>query len=230
VAFQGRPLICLVTNRRRLAGPHAGGDGTDRLVGLVATAARAGIDLVHVREVDLPARELSGLVRRCVSACAETTARVVVNDRIDIALAAGAAGVHLRADGVPAARVRAIAPARFLIGRSVHSAAEGAKLAASGGLDYLVLGTVFPSTSKDPEHPLVGIGELERLAEQVDLPVLAIGGITAERAASVARTGAAGVAAISLFLSRPDEGDAEDLLRQLVSSLRSAFDSAAGVT
>jgi thiamine-phosphate pyrophosphorylase len=230
MAFQKRPVICLVSDRRRLHAARGQGCAADGLVALVGAAARAGVDLVHVREGDLPARELTDLVRRCVRACADTGARVVVNDRLDVALAAGAAGVQLRSDGVPADRVRAIAPSGFLIGRSVHSADEGVTVASAGGLDYLVLGTVFPSASKCAGHPVVGIGEVRSLAGRVGLPVLAIGGITRPGIESIWRAGASGVAAISLFIDPPGDGIVETRLGLLIGDLRRAFDSAKRVS
>jgi thiamine-phosphate pyrophosphorylase len=230
VAFQGRALICLVTDRRRLAvGSRDDGTTRSRLVELVGAAARAGVDLIQVREPDLDARSLCELVARCVAATTGTDARVVVNDRIDVALAAGAAGVQLRGDAPPADRVRAMTPPGFLIGRSVHSAAEGASLAGHGGLDYVVLGTVFPSPSKDPGHPVVGIAELKRIVRLVTIPVLAIGGMTLERAEEVARAGGAGIAAISLLAVEPDAGS-DRRLETVVASLRRAFDTVRAVT
>ena len=231
LAVQGRGLICLVTDRGRLTVDGGGEQATGaRLVEIVGAAARAGVDVVQVREPDLEARWLSLLVAGCVRATEGTAARVVVNDRIDVALAAGAAGVHLRGDGPPANRVRQIAPPGFLISRSVHSAAEGARLAEQGGLDYLIFGTVFPSTSKDPEHPVAGIPELERAVRLAKIPVLAIGGMTPERAAEAAGAGAAGVAAISLFRVSPGAGNLDRQFNEVVGKLRRAFDSVRVVT
>jgi thiamine-phosphate pyrophosphorylase len=231
VAFQGRALICLVTDRRLVAGEGAGHETTiRRLAEFAREAARAGVDLIQVRERDLEARSLCELVARCVSATAGTGARVLVNDRIDVALAAGAAGVHLRGDAPPACRVRSMTPPGFLIGRSVHSAVEGASLAAQGGLDYLVFGTVFPSASKNPGHPVAGIGALARMVSLVAIPVLAIGGVTPERAVEVARAGAAGVAAISPFAVAQGGGDPGCRLDAVVAGLRAAFDTVRAVT
>jgi len=222
-----RGLICLVTDRRRLAGGATGGE---RLVDLVGAAARAGVDLIQVRERDLEARALADLVTRCVHATAGTVARVVVNDRLDVALAAGAAGVHLRGDAPDVRRVRAMTPAGFLIGRSVHGVSEGVDLDTDGGPDYLLFGTVFPSTSKDRDHRVAGLGELERLVRLVRIPVLAIGGMTVGNAGAVAGTGAAGIAAISLFAACLDTGDHEGELARVVAGVRRAFDTAGTVT
>lgn len=197
--------MCLVTDRARLGGRAAKVDALAALVAQVGAAARGGVDLVQIRERDLPARDLLDLVGRCLDAAQGTGARVVVNDRLDVALACGAHGVHLRGDSPEAARVRTIAPAGFVVGRSVHGEAEAVAAAARGGLDYLILGTVFESASKPPRHPLLRLEDCGRVARAVDLPVLAIGGITLDRVPAVLRAGAAGVAAIGLFAGAGDD-------------------------
>lgn len=200
-----RPVLCLVTDRTRLAAGSPAAAPVDAVVAQVGAAAHAGVDLVQIRERDLPARELFALVVRCLDAARRTPARIVVNDRADVALAAAAHGVHLRDDSIDAARLRAIAPAGFLLGRSVHSEAEAAAAARRGGLDYLILGSLFETPSKAPGQPTLGLGGLGLIARAVDLPVLAIGGITLDRLPAVIRAGAAGVAAIGLFVGTGDE-------------------------
>jgi thiamine-phosphate pyrophosphorylase len=190
---------------------------------LIVDAAHAGIDLIQIRERDLPDRELWELVIQAVRETAGTSARVIVNDRLDVALAARAAGVHLRGDSYPAMRARALAPDEFLIGRSVHSADEAMVAARAGGLDYVVLGTVFPSAAKANG---IGVDELARAVRAVHLPVLAIGGITRERAGDVARAGAAGIAAIGMFAAAGDR----PALRALVQQLRRTFDTSGCVS
>ena len=180
-------------------------------------AACAGVDLIHIRERDLEDRELVALARDAVRVVRGTAARVVVNDRFDVALAAEAAGVHLRADSPAAARVRSVAPAGFIVGRSVHDEEEAAALAAAGGCDYLTFGTVFTSASKPAGHQPAGLAALRRVCAGVRLPVVAIGGISVERAAAVAAAGAAGVAAISLFVEAHDLGATVRALRQALT-------------
>ncbi|MBM3777091.1 MAG: thiamine phosphate synthase [Acidimicrobiia bacterium] len=187
------PVLCLVTDRRR-----CGASWEQVLVARTADAARAGVHLVQVRERDLDARPLVELVRRTVAAVAGTRCRVVVNDRVDVAIAGGAHGVHLPATGVPAARLRPAVPAGFLIGRSVHGLVEAVDVVAAGGVDYLLLGTVFPSSSKPDREPC-GTRLLAAVARSVPVPVLGIGGIAPATLPIVAATGAAGVAGISLF-------------------------------
>jgi thiamine-phosphate pyrophosphorylase len=211
----------MVTGRSRLGDDAA---AEDRLVETVGLAARAGVHLVQVRERDLDARALVRLVARCVDAVRGTAARVLVNDRADVALAAGAHGVHLPGHGMPAARLRRHLPAGYLVGRSVHGADEAARAAAAGGLDYLVFGPVFETVSKPGERPQ-GIDALREAASAVSLPVLAIGGITPERFAGVARAGAAGVAAIGAFAA----AQSCESLQSLVRKAALAFDSTSTV-
>ena len=192
--------------------------GERPLVALFGEAARAGVDLIQIRERDLDDGALVTLVRAAVAAVRGTPARVIVNDRTDVALAAGAAGVHLRADSVPATRVRAIAGAGFLVGRSVHGEDEAAAVDAEGGCDYLIFGTVFPSSSKPSGHQAAGLAALGRVCARVTAPVLAIGGMSIDRAPDVARAGAAGLAAIQLFATAVD-------LRETVRALRHGFDT-----
>jgi thiamine-phosphate pyrophosphorylase len=187
----------MVTDRRRL-----GADWRPALAERIGAAARAGIHIIQIRERDLDGRTLTHVVEDARRAADGTAARIVVNDRVDIALAAGAHGVHLRADSMPASRIRDIVPASFLIGRSVHSRREAEDAAADGGPDYLIFGTVFESASK-PDNPPAGPDMLADVISATALPVLAIGGVTAARAGDVAAAGAAGLAAIGLFAECP---------------------------
>ena len=215
------PLFCLVTNRARLCPPDEA-----QLVRLAARAAAAGINLIQIRERHLDDRRLLALTRAVVEAVAGTGAKVVVNDRTDVALAAGADGVHLRADSPPADQVRSIVPPGFLIGRSVHGESEAIALAGTG-VDYLILGTIFPSAGKPAGTTWLGPDVLERAARTVAVPLLAIGGVTADRVASVAATGAAGFAAIGLFADLQRNTTTDDALdsslRRLVADLRAVF-------
>jgi thiamine-phosphate diphosphorylase len=190
-------------------------------------AVEAGVDYLQVRERDLEAAELGRLVEEIVAIAAGSVTRVVVNDRLDVALACGAAGVHLRGDSLPAAAVRRMVPAGFLVGASVHTIAEA--LNAGRDVDYLVAGTVWPTPSKPTASPntLLGLDGLARIAAGVDVPVLAIGGVTLDRVAAIARAGAAGAAAIALFMSESPNRDGcrAHPLRDLVTATRAAFDT-----
>ncbi|HVL65662.1 MAG TPA: thiamine phosphate synthase [Vicinamibacterales bacterium] len=205
------PIVCVITRARGETGSAERG----RLLQRLSEAADAGASIVQVRERQLDDRRLAGFVGEVKAAIGRTSARVLVNDRTDIALAAGADGVHLKSDGPPMSDVRRIVRGPFVIGRSVHSVAEAAA-AARDGCDYLLFGTVFPSRSKPDSHPIAGVAELADVCRAVAVPVIAIGGITPERAAAVREAGAAGVAAISLFADAPDTG-------AVVAALRSAL-------
>ena len=200
--------ICLVTDRR-LRPP----------IEQAAEAAEAGVDIIHVREPGLEAAALCGIVAGVVSATRGSATKVLVNDRVDVALACGADGVHLRGDSMPAARVRRMVPDGFLIGRSVHSASEvsGAARAVLDGVDYLVAGTVFPTASKPGLSTWLGLEGLSAVAGAVRVPVLAIGGMSVERAPDVARAGARGLCAIGLFADR------ERPIKEVVRLLRERF-------
>ena len=133
-----------------------------------------------------------------------------------IAIGADHAGVHLKNDSPSASDVRRIVSAGFTVGRSVHSVEEAVAAEASGGCDYLFFGTVFPSASKPADHPVAGVQALERVCGSVTLPVIAIGGISVERARAVMRAGATGIAAISLFAESAD-------VARTVSEIRDAL-------
>lgn len=150
---------------------------------------------MQIRERDLDAGPLGALAAAAVTRAAGRRTRIVVNDRLDVALAAGA-GVHLRADGVPVARARAIAPPGMLIGRSIHDLSEASD---ATGADYAIFGSVFPTRSK-PDAAAAGLDRLATIARAVAAPVLAIGGVTPENARACLDAGAAGVAAIGVFL------------------------------
>jgi thiamine-phosphate pyrophosphorylase len=182
--------LCLVTSRRRFNPPVEG------LLAQLRRAVEASVDLVQIRERDLEAAALTSLVASALTIARGTRTRIIVNDRLDVALACGADGVHLRSDSFGVADARRLAPAGFLIGRSVHSAEE-ARLAADA--DYLIAGAVFPTPSKSAGTAWLGADGLRAIVRATDAPVLAIGGVTLDRVGEVAATGAAGVAAIALF-------------------------------
>lgn len=194
-------------------------DDVGATLALIRSAAAAGIDLVQIRETGLTDRALGNLVERAVEVARGTPTRILVNDRVDIALAHGADGVHLKGESVPAVRVREHARADWIVGRSIHGLEEGREVAAGGGLDYVCLGTVFATTSKPGRRPL-GAGLL-RQAAALPLPVLAIGGITRERVIEIADTGAAGVAAIGMFAELA--GLSQSRFGASVAALRAAW-------
>jgi thiamine-phosphate pyrophosphorylase len=203
------PIICLVTGNR---------NDPSSTVNLIAAAGAAGVDIVQIRERNLDDRALLDLTRRAVAATRETACRIVVNERLDVALAGGASGVHLRGNSFAGSRVRGIVPEGFLIGRSVHGVAEARAIAREGACDYIVFGTVFSSVSKPAGHPVAGLDALAAVCDAVELPVLAIGGITRQNAGDAASAGASGIAAIGLF-------DSAQSMPLTVAALRRAFDT-----
>lgn len=205
---EGPLILHLITDRRRLAGEGADWDGARRcLLDQLSHAIEAGIDVLQIRERDLEAAELARLVSEIVSLARGTSCRVVVNDRLDVALACGAAGVHLRADSISPSAARAIVGRGFLIGRSVHAPEEAGAVAAD--VDYLIAGTVWPTESKPTVQagraPIGPEGLAAIIAGAAGVPVLAVGGVTLDRASRAAASGAAGVAAIGLFMGPPPE-------------------------
>jgi thiamine-phosphate pyrophosphorylase len=155
--------------------------------------AAAGVGAVQIREKDLGDRDLYELARQARAALPPPI-RLLVNGRVDVALAAGADGVHLPADGLPVAPLRARFGRAVLIGRSTHRLAE-VESARDAGADYVTFGPVYDTPGKGAP---TGLGELARAAA-AGLPVYALGGVTLERLGEVAGTGAAGIAAIRLF-------------------------------
>jgi thiamine-phosphate pyrophosphorylase len=165
------------------------------------------VDWIQIREKDLQGRELLDLVRLAIESTRGTGAKIIVNDRLDIALTAGAAGVHLGEMALPVEAVaewkRTAGRKDFLIGVSCHSI-ESARAAQSGGADHIFFGPVFATPSKTSFGPPQGIERLREVCEAVRISVLAIGGVNLENAPSCMEAGAAGVAAIRLFQESTD--------------------------
>jgi len=224
------PWLCLITDRRRLGTgrgrPPSEWDAT--LLTQVSAAARAGVPLVIVREHDLEARALAGLVRAVRAGVRGSAMRVLVNDRLDVALATGAEGVHLREGSVAAHDVRALTPPGFLIGRSVHDV-EGARHA--GPVDYLLAGTVLETVSKPDTTQWLGLAGLSAVVAAATVPVLAIGGIaSADEVRQVRSAGAAGVGVIGGFQPGRLETDLVTGVQNCADKLRSGFDMPVGLS
>jgi len=157
---------------------------------------------VQIRERNMPARELLELVKAAIGV-REGEARILVNDRLDVAVAAGAAGVHLGGASIPAREVvswvrKGNAPTEFMVGVSCHSLEE-ARAAENAGAGYVFFGPVFETPSKKSYGPPQGIAKLAETCSAVGIPVIAIGGVNEENATECIRAGAAGIAAIRMF-------------------------------
>lgn len=220
--------ICLVTDRRRLGA--ATGTPPEAWLELlreqVAAAVIAGIDFIQVREPDLETADLVDLVRSLVARADGTRSRVLVNDRVDVALASRAAGVHLKESGFLPTAVRRITPAGFLIGCSVHSAAAAVPRKAA---DYMIAGTVMPTVSKPSVDHLDEQGLRAIVEACAGTPVLGIGGLSAASAPLLAAAGAAGLAAVGAFI--PMRGEAvSEFVQKRVHELRFALESASKPT
>ena len=185
-------------------------DGLDGLADRAAAAVRGGATMVQLRLKHTDARVLAGVARALV---ARLPVPVIVNDRADIALACGAAGVHVGPDDIPAAAIRRIVPPGFLIGVSVGSDAEVSN--AAGG-DYTGIGPVYGSLSKLDAGHAIGLLGFAHLADAAGLPAIAIGGITTSTAGDVIAAGASGIAVIAAIFGASDPEAAARSLRRAI--------------
>jgi thiamine-phosphate pyrophosphorylase len=207
---RSNPLLCYVTDRRSLPGvaPEA---WFSALIQKIEQVASAGVDWVQIREKDLSARELAVLTRKILWSTAASSkrrgVRILVNDRLDVALAEHADGVHLGEKSLPVQEAKRLvqssslqgsASGDFLFGVSCHSL-KAAQVAESFGANYIFFGPVFATPSKAAFGAPQGLDRLAEVCRAVAIPVIAIGGITLQNAASCIHAGAAGLAAIRLF-------------------------------
>ena len=187
------PILCLVTNRtlkREMSFETT-----------IESAIHGGIDMVQLREKDLPPKELLALANK-LRDITMGKAKLLVNGNLEVALKAGADGIHLPQDSIPVTEVRRSAPDHFIIGKSAHDQ-ESAISAAKDGVDYIVLGTIFPTDSKPGVEP-GGIHRIKNVCAKVECPILAIGGIRPENINSVIAAGAYGAAISGAILTAED--------------------------
>ena len=194
-----RPVIFYVTDGKALPSERRAG-----VLEAIRRAAAARVDFVQIREKDLLTGELLKMAREAVGIAKATNAtRAIVNDRLDVALAAGASGVHLGQESAPAAKViewcrAGGAPKEFLVGVSCHSI-EQARDAETAGASYVFFGPVFDTPAKRSFGPPQGVERLGKVCSAVEIPVIAIGGVSESNAADCIQAGAAGIAAIRLI-------------------------------
>jgi thiamine-phosphate pyrophosphorylase len=221
-------IICLITDRLRLASAlrQPAEDALPLLLTQLQGAVRGGVDLIQIRERDMDGGALIRLVRCALEIVTGSPTRVVVNDRIDVTIASGAHGVHLRAASVTSRHARSMLSSDSLVGRSVHIASDAT---TAGPVDYMIAGTAFGTMSKSPSATLMGT---EGLAEIVDAasstPVLAVGGVTRDRITEIRATGAAGIAAIGAFIPATGVSGLAGAVAETTRQLRDAFDGASG--
>lgn len=183
----------------------------------VAAAVAGGVDMVQLREKDLPGGQLLQLAAALEEQIVGR-ARLMVNERVDVAAALPAAGVQLGEAALPVAAARRLLGNDALIGRSVHSV-EGALQAVAEGADFLVAGTMYASRSHPGEKP-AGPELLRQIAAVADIPVIGIGGITADNVGAVMQAGAAGAAVITNILAAPDPEQAAIRLKTAMRAAR----------
>jgi thiamine-phosphate pyrophosphorylase len=209
-----KPIVCYVTGREALGAA----DSTEKLLARIRAAVAAGVDWVQIRERAMHARELLALTKAAIAA-AGNAARIIVNDRLDVALAAGAAGVHLRGESVPATEAlrwlgQVHGPADFLVGVSCHSVEE-ARLAEAAGASYVFFGPVFETPAKKRFGAPQGVERLAEACRSVRIPVIAIGGVSGPEGQQCLSAGASGIAAIRMF---QELGEAQ--LRSALAQIR----------
>ncbi len=197
------PLLYLITNRRAfLRKIDSEAAASRKQIEAIAQASAAGCQLIQIREKDLSAKALAEFTRQAIAAARPFGAMVLVNDRLDVALATKADGVHLRVNSLPAAEVRQTAHKKglneFLIAVSTHSLAE-AEAAEAGGADFIVCGPVFDTPSKREFGEPLGLKQFAEVCLAVKIPALALGGINLQNFSQPLQLGASGIAAISLF-------------------------------
>jgi thiamine-phosphate pyrophosphorylase len=222
----GVPILCYVTDRHALARAHER-EASEALLDKIQEAAAAGVDWIQIREKDLSCKECAALTSRAIERAANAPGskpgrtRILVNDRLDVALSQPSGGVHLGENSLPVEKARKLADSRsrsedFLVGISCHSV-EAATAAAHGGANYVFFGPVFATPSKAAYGAPQGLARLAEVCRAISLPVVAIGGVTSDNAALCLSAGASGIAAIRLFQ------DAKDLA-SLVKTLRTQKD------
>ena len=203
------PCLCLVTNRQLI--------GCEEMLGAIKESVRGGVNMVQLREKDLPGRRLADLASRLSEVISSQTL-LIINERIDVAAITESHGVQLGEEGLSTDAARVILGRDVLVGRSVHSV-EGAKVAEKEGADFLLAGTMFPS-STHPGEEAAGPRLVTRITSECSLPIIGIGGINESNVASVIEAGAEGVAVISGILKSSDPNlTARNLMDNMLAAM-----------
>jgi thiamine-phosphate pyrophosphorylase len=198
--------LYLITNRKLIADRYS-------LTAAVRQALKGGVKAIQLREKDLDTRQLLKLTYKMREMTRKHNAKLFINDRIDIALAAGADGVHLTQNSIPAGAVRKVVKNKLLIGVSTHSLKE-AKEAEKAGADFITLGPVYRTPSKLKYGKPLGLDKLAEVSSKINIPVFAIGGIKSRRVKYLKNAGAYGVAMISEVFGAEDiKGKAREIIR-----------------
>ncbi|HKT34961.1 MAG TPA: thiamine phosphate synthase [Nitrospira sp.] len=201
--------LLIVTDRQQTKGRP--------LVSLLAEAVKAGNPTIQIRERDLCAKDLLALAEEILTVARRRRSQVLINDRLDVALSLDGVGVHLRSNSLPVSVARRIIGRHRLLGASVHSVSEAIH-AQNGGADYVVLGPIYETPSKQPYGPPLGLSTLEEAVRVVRVPIIGIGGVTAVRARDIRAAGAFGVAVVTAVLGADDVHAATRALLDAVSS------------
>ncbi len=214
-----KPILYLITRGATTEATNSSSSEFQDILSQVSSAVEAGIDLIQVREKHLTARVLFELTERAVKITGATSTRLLVNDRADVAVGAGADGVHLTTQSLDAATIRKAFGEDFLIGTSTHSLAE-ATAARDLGADFAVYGPIYQTKSKEQYGAPQGLSNLSEVTRALDrFTVLALGGISASNAKECLEAGACGIAGISVF-SAPEK------LKRVVRVLRESTEGA----
>ena len=196
---------------------RAAAGGRD-LVDILDAALAGGSRLIQLREKEWPSGRVLPLAERLRARCAAAGATFIVNDRVDLAVAAGADGVHVGQDDLPARAVRPLLRAGMILGVSTHSVAQ-ARAAQADGADYIAVGSMFPTRSK-AEFELVGTDLLRKLRGEIRVPLIGIGGITHANVGEVIAAGGDGVAVISAVCAAADPRAAAERFIALIRGAR----------
>jgi thiamine-phosphate pyrophosphorylase len=210
------PPLCLITDRRRFPPPRPGEVFAAAEWRVLDAAIAAGVGAVQLREKDLDGAALHARAARLAARCRAAGVKLLVNDRVDVALCGGADGVQLPAAGLPVAAARALLGTERTIGCSVHGESE---LARAAGADLVLFGPVHDTPAKRAFGPAQGVARLAEIVQRAPMPVIAVGGIVPERVGEVRRAGASGVAVIAAILDAPDPAAVVRAFRTALTAL-----------